>query len=352
MKSQTSIKKNFIYQMIYQILIIILPFVTSPYIARTIGAEGLGTYSYSYSIAYYFVLFSMLGLANYGNRAVAQCRDNQKNLNETFSNIVTLHIAFSFICCVVYILYVFFLANEKLYAGIQFTYVLSGLFDVSWFYFGIEKFKLTVTRNIIIKILNVVCVFVFVRNANDLWKYCAIMAVGMLISQISLWFPLNKFVAFQKPTWKKMKPHIEPLLILFIPAIAVSLYKYMDKIMIGAMSNKTQLGFYENAEKVINIPLTIITSFGTVMLPKMSNLVASHNREKTNQYIVVNEICDVFVLCTGIWFGWNWKGFCPCFLGAGIHAFRCADYGSFDYDSFYVVCKYHSDTVFDSIRKG
>lgn len=112
MKSQTSIKKNFIYQMIYQILIIILPFVTSPYIARTIGAEGLGTYSYSYSIAYYFVLFSMLGLANYGNRAVAQCRDNQKNLNETFSNIVTLHIAFSFICCVVYILYVFFLANE------------------------------------------------------------------------------------------------------------------------------------------------------------------------------------------------------------------------------------------------
>ena len=108
MKSQTSIKKNFIYQMIYQILIIILPFVTSPYIARTIGAEGLGTYSYSYSIAYYFVLFSMLGLANYGNRAVAQCRDNQKNLNETFSNIVTLHIAFSFnLLCGVYFVCVF-----------------------------------------------------------------------------------------------------------------------------------------------------------------------------------------------------------------------------------------------------
>ena len=152
MKSQSSIKKNFIYQMIYQILIIILPFVTSPYIARTIGAEGLGTYSYTYSIAYYFVLFSMLGLANYGNRAIAQCRDTQDILNETFSNIVTLHIVFSLICCAVYILYVVFFAQEKLYAGIQFAYVLSGLFDISWFYFGIEKFKLTVTRNIIIKI--------------------------------------------------------------------------------------------------------------------------------------------------------------------------------------------------------
>ena len=75
--AQSSIKKNFFYQMIYQVLIIILPFITSPYIARVIGANGLGTYSYSYSIAYYFVLFSMLGLANYGNRAIAQCRDEQ-----------------------------------------------------------------------------------------------------------------------------------------------------------------------------------------------------------------------------------------------------------------------------------
>lgn len=316
MKNQSSIKKNFMYQMIYQILIIILPFITSPYIARTIGAAGLGTYSYSYSIAYYFVLFSMLGLVNYGNRAIAQCRDTQDRLNETFSNIVTLHIAFSCICCIVYILYAVFLAEEKLYAGIQFAYVLSGLFDISWFYFGIEKFKLTVTRNVIIKILNVVSVFIFVKNADDLWKYCVIMAFGMLLSQISLWFPLKKFVAFQKPTWEKMKQHIKPLLILFIPAIAVSLYKYMDKIMIGIMSNKTQLGFYENAEKVINIPLTIITSFGTVMLPKMSNLVASNKKEKTNQYI---KLSMKYVMCLSFALAFGLAGigtvFAPVFWG-------------------------------------
>lgn len=88
---KTSIKKNFMYQMIYQILIIILPFVTSPYIARVIGAEGLGTYSYSYSIAYYFVLFSMLGLSNYGNRIIAQNRESQDKLNEVFSNVLAIH---------------------------------------------------------------------------------------------------------------------------------------------------------------------------------------------------------------------------------------------------------------------
>ena len=301
--AQSSIKKNFFYQMIYQVLIIILPFITSPYIARVIGANGLGTYSYSYSIAYYFVLFSMLGLANYGNRAIAQCRDEQEKMNSVFSNIVTLHVLFSGICCLIYVLYIIFVASEKLYAWIQFFYVLSGLFDISWFYFGIEKFKLTVTRNVTIKIINVICVFAFVRDANDLWKYCLIMALGMLISQVALWLPLKKYVRICKPTWENMVPHISPLFILFIPAIAVSLYKYMDKIMIGALSSKAELGLYENAEKVVNIPLTIITSFGTVMLPKMSNLVSTKNIKETERYIALSMryvMCLAFALAFGL----------------------------------------------------
>lgn len=148
---------------------------------------------------------------------------------------------FSGICCLIYVLYIIFVASEKLYAWIQFFYVLSGLFDISWFYFGIEKFKLTVTRNVTIKIINVICVFAFVRDANDLWKYCLIMALGMLISQVALWLPLKKYVRICKPTWENMVPHISPLFILFIPAIAVSLYKYMDKIMIGALSSKAEV---------------------------------------------------------------------------------------------------------------
>lgn len=304
MKTKSNIKKNFAYQMIYEILVLILPFVTSPYIARVIGAEGLGTYSYSYSVAYYFVLFSMLGIKNYGNRAIARVRDDEKRLNDTFSNIAALHVFISVICCIGYIIYILCInGDEKLYAEIQILYVLSGLFDISWFYFGIENFKLTVTRNIIIKIINVVCVFTFVKTENDLWKYCLIMALGYLISQISLWIPLRKYVKLVAPSWEKMKIHLKPMVVLFIPAIAVSLYKYMDKIMIGLLSSKTQLGYYENAEKVINIPMTIISSFGTVMLPKMSNLAVSHNSQASKRYIMLSMefvMCLAFALTFGL----------------------------------------------------
>ena len=311
-----SVKKNFMYQLMYEMLVIILPFVTSPYITRVIGAEGLGKYSYSYSVAYYFVLFAMLGLKNYGNRAIAQSRDIQDELDETFSNIVSLHIIISLICCAGYLVYAFNIKDERTYAIIQIAYVLSALFDISWFYFGIEKFKLTVMRNTIIRILNVVCVFAFVRDGDDLWKYCAIMSVGMLLSQMSLWIPLRKYVNFKKPEWSKMVIHIKPLCILFIPAIAVSLYKYMDKIMIGALSNKTQLGYYENAEKVINVPMTIISSFGTVMLPKMSNLAKSEDRKTSERYMQASMryvMCLAFALAFGL--AGVGKVFAPVFWG-------------------------------------
>lgn len=293
----TSIKKNFMYQMIYEVLVLILPFVTSPYIARVVGAEGLGVYSYSHSVAYYFVLFSMLGIKNYGNRAIAQARDDQDALNETFSNLLAVHIGVSAICCGVYGIYAVLLKNDQLYAVIQGMYVLSGLFDISWFYFGIEKFKLTVARNMVIRLINISCIFIFVRNADDLWKYCTIMAACNLLSQLTLWAPIRKYIQLVRPSWARMKRHIAPLAVLFIPAIAVSLYKYMDKIMIGAMSSKVQLGYYENAEKVINIPMTIIGSFGTVMLPKMSNLAANDNQSASRRYIALSMR---FVMCLAI----------------------------------------------------
>ena len=316
MSNKSSVKKNFFYQIIYELLVLILPFITSPYIARVLGAEGLGIYSYSYSIAYYFVLFSMLGLKNYGNRAIAQARDNENELNRTFSSILVVHIITSLICCIAYLIYVCSLKQDKVYAVIQGAFVLSGLFDISWFYFGIEKFKLTVTRNTIIKILNVACVFLFVKDSDDLWKYCAIMAVGMLVSQLTLWIPLRKYVRIIRIPINEITVHIKPLFILFIPAIAVSLYKYMDKIMIGSMNSKTQLGYYENAEKVINIPMTVIASFGTVMLPKMSNLATSTKKEETMRYIALSMefvMCLAFALAFGL--ASVGKTFAPIFWG-------------------------------------
>lgn len=318
--NQSSIKNNFLYQMSYQVLAMILPLITSPYIARVIDVAGVGTYSYSYSIAQYFVLFSMAGVKLYGNRAIAQCRFEKEKLNKTFSEILFLHIFISCLCCIVYIGYIVCLQQDRLYAVIQMAYVLSALFDISWFYFGIEQFKVTSVRNIIVKILTVICIFVFVDAECDLWKYCAIMAIGTLVSQLMLWLTLSNYVKIVRPKIADMMVHLKPMLVLFLPSIAISLYKYMDKIMLGELSGRVQLGYYENAEKVISIPSEIIAAFGAVMLPKMSNLAVSDNIKQTAYYIE-KSMRYVMCLALGLSFGLGSIGdvFAPVFWGENFY---------------------------------
>jgi len=246
-----SIKKNFIYNILYQILIIILPLITAPYISRTLGANAVGIYSYTNSIAYYFLLVAMLGIGNHGNRSVASVRDNQEKLNETFSSIFSLQFITFSISILTYILYVLFISKDnQLISFIQLIYIASGLFDISWLFFGLEKFKITVTRNTLIKIGTVVCMFIFVHSPEDLWKYTIIMSGGTFISQIYLWGYVKKYVKFKWVGFKRIFSNLKPVLILFIPVLAYSIYKVMDKIMLGNMSGYAEVGFYNNAEKI------------------------------------------------------------------------------------------------------
>lgn len=282
----TSLKKNIIYNLLYQILVIILPLITAPYISRVLGAEGIGTYSYVHSIAYYFGLCGMLGVSNHGNRSVALVRNDKDKLSSTFWNIYSIQFSTTALALLFFLLYVIFFSSfDKTVAIISILFVISYVLDINWFFFGLEKFKITVTRNTIIKLCTVVCIFLFVKKADDLWLYMLIMALGTVCSQIYLWLNVRKYIHFVRPTFSEMKKHIKPMLILFIPVIAYSIYKVMDKIMLGSLSTVTQLGLYENAEKIINIPVGIINAFGTVMMPRISALVANKAEGKISNYM-------------------------------------------------------------------
>lgn len=313
----SSTKKNIIYNVVYQILIIFLPLITAPYLARVLGATGIGIYSYTYSIAHYFVLFAMLGISNYGNRSIAAVRDDKEKLSKTFWSIYFMQIITSVAACLIYIFYVLVFSNEyKLIALIQLIYVLSSVLDINWFFFGMGKFKITVLRNAAIKLITLVGIFTFVKNANDLWKYTLILSIGTLLSQSYVWIYIKKYIKWVKINWKDIKIHLKPNLILFIPVISYSVYKIMDKIMLGNMCSVADVGLYENAEKIINIPQGIITAIGTVMLSKMSNMVQKENNENVKGYIAIS-MKYVTIMACAMMFGLMAVGrtFAPIYYG-------------------------------------
>lgn len=292
-----SLKKNFVYNLTYQILILIIPLITMPYISRRLGADGIGIYSYSYSIVYYFMMFAMIGFNNYGNRTIAKSRDDKEQLTKNFKEIYCLQIITSTIMIALY--YLFVIVNNSDYKHIfllQSLYIWSCMFDINWLFFGLEEFKLTVIRNTIIKILSLICIFLFVKTKNDTWIYTLILSGSVLLSQIVLWPFVNKRVDIKLKFKMNIKKHFLPCLKLFLPVIAVTIYKMMDKTMIGVFSPVEEVGFYENAEKIINVPIAIITAFGTVMLPKMSNLYSKkYEKEKTLNVIEKSITAVMFI---------------------------------------------------------
>ena len=281
-----SIKKNFIYNLLYEILILLLPLITVPYVSRVLGVEGIGIYSYTYSVVYYFMIFSMIGVKNYGNRTVAKVRDNKELLSKNFFSIYYIQLCMSLLMIIFYVAYILiFLKDYKLIATVQIIYLFSCMFDINWFFFGLEKFKLTVTRNIILKIISLLLIFVFVNDKSDLLEYTMILSLSALFSQLFLFTKLKKEIKFVKIKFIDVREKIKPCLVLFIPTIAVSLYKVMDKIMLGNMINASEVGYYEQAEKIIQIVVSISAALATIMLPRMSNLLAKGNIETVKKYI-------------------------------------------------------------------
>lgn len=279
-------KKNFIYNIVYQVLVLFLPLVTIPYVSRILGANGIGIYSYTYSIAYYFMIIAMLGLNNYGNRTIAKIRDNKEKLSKEFWSIYFLQVIISVLMVILYLLYVLIFESQyKIIAIIQIMYVISSVFDINWFFFGMEKFKLTITRNIVIKLISLVLIFVLIKTPEDLWKYVAILAASTMFSNVILFSFIRKYVKFVKFSLKDIKKHLKPSIILFLPVIAVSIYKIMDKIMLGLLSNVTEVGYYENAEKMTQVPLSIITALGTVMLPRVSNMLSNKKEDEVKKIL-------------------------------------------------------------------
>lgn len=298
-----NIKKNFMYSVFYQTLLIITPLFTIPYVSRILGAEGIGVYSYTYSIAYYCVLFTMLGVNNYGNRSVAMIRNDKLKLRKTFWSIYFLQVVMFLIVVVFYSVYTFFFVNEfQLIFFIQIFFLVSALFDVNWLFFGIEKFKLTVTRSSIVKVLSVIAIFIFVKSENDLWKYTLILSLSVLLNQLALWPYIIRNIKFIKVSSSEIFNHFKPNLVLFIPVIAVSFYKVINKIMLAQMSTFSQVGFYENAEKVISIPMGIITALGVVMLPRMSSIISQGEDKKASKYME-NSMQFAMFMAIGMSFG-------------------------------------------------
>ena len=317
--AKRSATKNYIYNLMYQILVMIIPFITTPYLARTLGAEKLGIYSYTISITTYFILAGTLGIAMYGQREIAYVQDNIKKRSCVFYEILFLRFITLSISMVLFFFTFCIGRHFSVYYRILLIEMFANSVDISWFFQGMEEFRKTVFRNLIVKLIATIAIFLFVKSQNDLIIYILIYVLSNTLGNLSLWMYLPKFI--QKVDFKslKIKRHLKPTIQLFIPQLATQLYTILDKSMLGfIIIDKSEVEFYEQSQKLVKLVLTICTSLGTVMVPRMASTYAKGDMKKLKGYMNTS-LSFILMLALPLTFGLVSiiDDFVPKFYGPG-----------------------------------
>ena len=276
-----STKKNAAYNVAYRVFSVLLPLVTAPYLSRVVGTDGVGLYSGAWAWSEIFCLIAMLGLADYGVRAIAQVRDDREKLDRTFSGIWQMQLLVASITLLFWFGYVFLVAGEEKTIALHLTMMsVSCLCNFEWCLMGLDQFKSIALRNTFVKIVAAVSAFIFVKSIDDLWIYGFVWSLATLLGNVSCGLTLKGRVSYRRVSMKETLKHLRPCAVLFISVAAISIYRRMDKVMVLNIAGKDQNGLYEDAEKIIYCLSGFISAIGTVMMPKIVALQHKGETEK------------------------------------------------------------------------
>lgn len=313
-----SITENFIYNILYQILVTALPILTTPYTARVLGLHANGIHSYTEGIVTYFMLIGALGTAMYGTRKIAYERDNPKKMTQVTWEIIFLRFLLLGATLTVYI-GALCINNEYAYLyRIQSINIMATAIDLSWFYQGVEDFKKITIRNMLVKAIYVISLFLFIRTPEDLPLYILLIVGSAFVGNGIMWFYLKEYTikgSVRRPV--RMLSHLKGSITLFIPQIMNYVYALLDRSMLKWITNDTDnVGIYDQAQRLIRAVTAVLQSIGYVMLSRISNLQASNNKEEIRYYIRKSSNFTLF-LAFPIMFGLmgTAKDFIPLFLG-------------------------------------
>ena len=281
------VNKNYIYNVLYEALTVITPLITASYLARVLGADNIGVFSFTESIVSYFELFAIMGISVYGHREISFHQDNVIERTKAFWNTKITSLAISGTVLVVYIVFAAYM-NSVLY-WIFTMAIIATMVDVTWFFQGMEEFGRIVLRNVILKVLTIICIFCFVKTREDFLLYAFIHVGLAMLSEVMLLPQLRKYLC--RVPLKELKPfrNFKPILMLFIPSIAVHIYYRIDKSMIGWITNDAfENGYYEQATSIVRTIFPLVTAMGTVLLPRISFCHKKRDYEGVCNYVYKN----------------------------------------------------------------
>lgn len=277
-----SVKKNFTWNIILTTAGRIFPLIIFPYITRVLGVTRLGSIQYADSVVTYFTVFAMLGINAVGVREIAKAKGDYNKLSRTFSSLLFLNLATTFMAIVVLLILIQYIPSfeshdKLLYIGI--SKILCGTLLIEWLYKGLEDFRYITVRTIAIRCFYIIAVFLLVKREDDYIVYFILTAIVYAVNALINLLYSRKFVKFSFDGLN-IKPYIKSFVILGVYAILTNMYGSFNIVFLGSSCGDKEVGFYTTATKLYVVILSVYTSFTTVMMPRMSSLVSEGRKEE------------------------------------------------------------------------
>mgnify|MGYP005934684567 FL=1 len=270
---EKSLKLNFLMNMILTMSSFIFPLITFPYISRILLPIGTGRVSFATSIISYFSMFAQLGIPVYGIRACAKVRDNREKLTQTAQELLIINL----ITCVISysMLFVALISVPRLRSDrpllviVSFTIILTAI-GMEWLYKALEQYTYITIRSIIFKFIALIAMFLLIHEKSDYVIYGGISIFAASASNVLNFVNAHKYIDFKPRGRYNIKQHLKPIGIFFAMSCATTIYVNLDSVMLGFMTTDADVGYYNAAVKIKNILVSIVTSLGTVLLPRAS----------------------------------------------------------------------------------
>ncbi len=283
---KNSIRTNLLMSIILTVSSIIVPLVTFPYVSRILLPQGMGKVSFATSIITYFSLVAQLGIPTYGIKAVACTKDDNEKMSKVVKSLMVINIC---ACAIVYGFFLLLLfnvhrfANDKLLYLILSISIITDTLGVEWLYKGLEKYTYITIRSVIFKVIAMSCIFLLVKEDTHYLRYAFFTVLASLGSNICNFISIRKNVVHVKIKKKDIIIHFKPVLLLFAMSVATTIYTNMDNVMIGIILSDTEVGYYSTAVTIRRALLMLVTSLGTVMLPRTSYYVQNNQFDEFNK---------------------------------------------------------------------
>lgn len=269
-----SILTNSLYKVCLDLLRIIIPIISMPYIYRVFNPEIMGNLEFSLSISNYFFLFAGFGVYTFGLREVSRVRNDNEKRNKLFTSLFLISTISTILVCFFYLVYIYIefnkevvLKNMLLINGIQ---LASYIFYIEWINEAFENYRFISYKSIIVKLLNLICLFLFIKNSNDYYRYLLLINVFIFINNFISFIYINKYINFN---FKKIeiKKYLIPLAtILFISNINM-FYTQLDRIALGFYANNVeQVAYYGVARNIMQVLMTVLMAAIIVTMPRLS----------------------------------------------------------------------------------